>query len=69
MSEHGIHFDSVSSKPIANVNTLESERNDVYLADVIVAGIHTNEIFIENGRFHGKLIAEAIQKSLRTAAW
>jgi len=27
---------------------------------VIVAGMHTNEIFIENGRFHGKKIAEAI---------
>ena len=25
---------------------------------VIVAGMHTNEIFIENGRFHGQLIAE-----------
>ena len=25
----------------------------VYLAGVIVAGTHTNEIFIENGRFHG----------------
>jgi thioredoxin reductase (NADPH) len=34
----------------------------VYLAGVIVAGMHTNEIFIENGRFHGKLIAEAIAK-------
>jgi len=27
---------------------------------VLVAGMHTNEIFIENGRFHGKRIAEAI---------
>jgi thioredoxin reductase (NADPH) len=27
---------------------------------VLVAGMHTNEIFIENGRFHGKIIAEAI---------
>jgi len=25
-----------------------------------VAGMHTNEIFIENGRFHGKKIAQAI---------
>jgi thioredoxin reductase (NADPH) len=32
---------------------------------VIVAGTHTNEIFIENGRFHGKVIAEAIEESLR----
>jgi thioredoxin reductase (NADPH) len=29
-----------------------------------VAGMHTNEIFIENGRFHGKLIGDAIADSL-----
>jgi hypothetical protein len=26
--------------------------------------MHTNEIFIENGRFHGKLIADAIAAKL-----
>jgi hypothetical protein len=26
--------------------------------------MHTNEIFIENGRFHGHQIAEAIARSL-----
>jgi len=26
--------------------------------------MHTNEIFIENGRFHGRQIAEAIADSL-----
>jgi thioredoxin reductase (NADPH) len=66
MAEHGIHLDPATSKPITNAHTLESEREGVYLAGVIVAGTHTNEIFIENGRFHGKLIAEAIQKSIRT---
>ena len=68
MAEHGIHLDPVTSKPITNTLTLESERTGVYLAGVIVAGTHTNEIFIENGRFHGKLIADAIEKSLRVAA-
>jgi thioredoxin reductase (NADPH) len=62
MSEHGIHLDAETSKPITNPHTLESERAGVYLAGVIVAGTHTNEIFIENGRFHGKVIAEAIAK-------
>jgi len=60
MAEHGIHLDAATSKPITDPGTLESERRGVYLAGVIVAGMHTNEIFIENGRFHGKLIAEAI---------
>ncbi len=68
MAEHGIHLDPASSKPITNPATLESERKGVYLAGVIVAGTHTNEIFIENGRFHGKVIADAIEKSLREKA-
>ncbi|MDQ2776430.1 MAG: YpdA family putative bacillithiol disulfide reductase [Acidobacteriota bacterium] len=65
MAEHGIHLDPATSKPITDPQTLESERAGVYLAGVIVAGTHTNEIFIENGRFHGKVIAESIQKHLR----
>lgn len=64
MAAHGIHLDPLTSKPITDSVTLESERCGVYLAGVIVAGTHTNEIFIENGRFHGKLIAEAIARSL-----
>jgi thioredoxin reductase (NADPH) len=68
MAEHGIHLDPATSKPITDPGTLESERSGVYLAGVIVAGTHTNEIFIENGRFHGKVIAEAIEKKLRAAA-
>ncbi len=64
MAEHGIHLDEKTSRPITDPNTLESERPGVYLAGVIVAGTHTNEIFIENGRFHGKLIAEAVEASL-----
>jgi thioredoxin reductase (NADPH) len=68
MAAHGIHLDPATSKPITDAATLESQRCGVYLAGVIVAGTHTNEIFIENGRFHGKVIAEAIAKSLQSAA-
>lgn len=66
MAGHGIHLDPATSKPITDRKTLESERKGVYLAGVIVAGTHTNEIFIENGRFHGKVIAEAIAESFRS---
>ena len=68
MSLHGVHLDPATSKPITNRKTLESERKGVYLAGVIVAGTHTNEIFIENGRFHGKVIADAIAHALERAA-
>jgi thioredoxin reductase (NADPH) len=60
LAAHGIHFDPVSGRPYTDPETLESDRQGMYLAGVLVAGMHTNEIFIENGRFHGKKIAEAI---------
>ncbi len=60
MERHGIYLDPVTQKPVTDPLTLESARRGVYLAGVIVAGIHTNEVFIENGRFHGKLIADDI---------
>ncbi len=53
-----------SQKPRTNPDTLESERQGIYLAGVIVAGMHTSEIFIENGRFHGAQIAQAIARDL-----
>ncbi len=43
--------------PVCNPETLESNVPGIYLAGVIVAGARTNEIFIENGRFHGDTIA------------
>ena len=60
----GIRLDPESQRPRTNPETLESDRPGIFLAGVIVAGMHTNEIFIENGRFHGKKIAEAIAESL-----
>ena len=60
----GIALDPSTRRPRTDPQTLESERPGAYLAGVIVAGMHTNEIFIENGRFHGKLIAEDIARRL-----
>jgi thioredoxin reductase (NADPH) len=62
LAAHGIVFGPETQRPRVNPETLESERKGIYLAGVIVAGMHTNEIFIENGRLHGKLIAEAITR-------
>ena len=56
----GIALEPDTRRPRTNPETLESDRAGIYLAGVIVAGMHTNEIFIENGRLHGRLIAEAI---------
>ena len=35
---------------------------------MIVAGSRTNEIFIENGRFHGKQIADDLKRKLEPLA-
>jgi len=64
LARHGITFHDETQRPYTEPDTLESERKGIYLAGVLVAGMNTNEIFIENGRFHGKLIAEAIVKAL-----
>jgi thioredoxin reductase (NADPH) len=60
LASHGITFDPELRRPYTNPDTLESARKGMYLAGVLVAGMHTNEIFIENGRFHGEVIAKAI---------
>jgi thioredoxin reductase (NADPH) len=64
LAAQGITLDETTGRPCVDKETLESARKGVYLAGVIVAGVHTNEIFIENGRFHGKQIASAIAQSL-----
>lgn len=65
LETHGIRFDAETKRPHTNPETLESDRKGMYLAGVIVAGMHTHEIFIENGRFHGRQIAEAIAAELK----
>ncbi len=56
----GVHLDVVTRKPALDPNTLESNVPGIHLAGVVIGGRHTGEIFIENGRFHGKQIIEAL---------
>jgi thioredoxin reductase (NADPH) len=60
LEELGIRFEGPDRLPVCNPETLESNVPGIYLAGVIVAGSRTNEIFIENGRFHGRQIAAAL---------
>ena len=62
----GIELLEPQRRPVCDPETLESNVPGVYVAGVIVAGSRTNEIFIENGRFHGKLIARDLQEKLGT---
>jgi len=63
----GVTLDENNDRcPICDPATLESNVPGIYLAGVVVAGERTNEIFIENGRFHGQLIAKDLQEKLVT---
>jgi thioredoxin reductase (NADPH) len=53
----GIELSTEQCRPVSDPETLESNIPGIYVAGVIVAGSRTSEIFIENGRFHGKQIA------------
>lgn len=60
----GVRFEGKDRLPVCDAECLESNVSGVYLAGVIVAGSRTNEIFIENGRFHGRQIAEDLKRKL-----
>lgn len=60
----GVRLEGKDMCPVCDPESLESNVPGLYLAGVIVAGARTNEIFIENGRFHGRQIAASIAASL-----
>jgi bacillithiol disulfide reductase len=62
MESLGVKLDPESKKPAMDANTFESNVPGIHLAGVVIGGRHTGEIFIENGRFHGKQIVEALKK-------
>jgi thioredoxin reductase (NADPH) len=65
----GVQLDAATNKPALDPVTLESNIPGIYLAGVVIGGNHTSEIFIENGRFHGKQIIAAIAgKSAATSS-
>jgi thioredoxin reductase (NADPH) len=57
----GVKLDPDTRKPALDPNTLESNVPGVHLAGVVIGGRHTGDIFIENGRFHGKQIIDALK--------
>jgi thioredoxin reductase (NADPH) len=60
----GIELSTEQFRPLCDPLSLETNVPGIYVAGVIVAGSRTNEIFIENGRFHGRLIATDLEKKL-----
>ena len=62
LDQLGVQSNGPDRLPVCDPVSLESNVSGIYLAGVIVAGARTNEIFIENGRFHGQQIASDLSK-------
>ncbi|HET7275063.1 MAG TPA: YpdA family putative bacillithiol disulfide reductase [Longimicrobiaceae bacterium] len=56
----GVAIDAESGIPAFDPATMQTNAPGVYVAGVIAAGLDANKIFIENGRLHGPLIADAV---------
>ena len=64
LASAGVTLEGKDRLPACDSQCLESNVAGLYLAGVIVAGMRTNEIFIENGRFHGRQIAQDLERKL-----
>lgn len=58
----GVGIEEETGRPLYNPETMETNVAGVFIAGVIAAGNDANEIFIENGRFHGEAIARTIAR-------
>lgn len=56
LRETGVSVDPVTGVPAHDPETLETDVPGIYMVGVLVAGYDANQVFIENGRFHGERI-------------
>lgn len=64
----GVGLDPEDRRPLMDKDSYQSNVAGVYLAGVVVAGMFTSEVFIENGRFHGKVVVDHITEQLKKRA-
>ncbi|GGJ60054.1 thioredoxin reductase (NADPH) [Anoxybacillus voinovskiensis] len=64
----GVGIDEETGRPLYDPDTMETNVPGIFIAGVIAAGNNANEIFIENGRFHGEQIAACIAVRERTGS-
>lgn len=58
----GVDIEEETGRPYVTPETMETNVEGLFIAGVIAAGNNANEIFIENGRFHGECIARIIEQ-------
>lgn len=62
LTQLGVTIDQLTNIPQYDDNTMETNIDDCYIAGVVAAGDKNNAIFIETGKEHGEIIANAIVK-------
>jgi thioredoxin reductase (NADPH) len=60
MRRAGVRCDAESLKPEMSQDTFETNVPNLFIAGGAIAGRHTGNIFIENGRFHGEKIVAVL---------
>jgi thioredoxin reductase (NADPH) len=60
LERQGIYLNPETRRPQCDPETLETNVGGIYIAGVVLGGKNTSEIFIENGRFHGRQIIAGI---------
>ena len=60
----GVAVDRATNIPQHDPETYETNVPGLYLAGSVVAGANRGEVFIENGRFHGRVVVERIARRL-----
>jgi thioredoxin reductase (NADPH) len=55
-------------EPVFNPDTMETNEPGLFVAGGLVGGLDTGAIFIENGRFHGEKIVQAVTQKLARGA-
>ena len=63
MRRAGVRVDPATLKPEHDPQTFETNVPGLYLAGALVSGRDTGKVFIENGRFHGEAIVNAIVRA------
>jgi len=65
MQKFGIQLtDDEDRMPVYSDESLETNRNGVYVAGVVCGGMDTSSLFIENTRVHAEHIADDIERKL-----
>ncbi len=60
LQKSGVEIDAETCGPVFNPKTFETNVQGLYVAGAVIAGVQSGKIFIENGRFHGEQVIQAI---------